>query len=640
VHVIRRAIVCVVHNPFLAEWLSWVLRREGCIAALATSREAAVALVDELRAQPDVSVDMVFIQVDASDVERNASAALNRLVTRICEPRGAAALRRQVSRTLSLSSLAMPTPQTAGGDAATAAQRVTDSPVRDATISPSPMLPSPSDRRWPAVVALSMARLIDVDDAVPYTFDRVVTVPVRYERVIHVLRTMTQSRFITKLAVVASLEASRIASAKASRIAASFAHIPGLPAATSMSTEAVNSSNGNSTMISLARRGSLSGAAPSSLPLAPMKSPARLHHRASTPLGSVRGGRGGGGVGSASRSPITRSSSAVRASTRGTSLADALEHVAHEVSEATTSSNDSMGLDAAPAEVGSGAPIFSPLPDARSTPTRMYSLGSSASSTSNLVANSSAFAAASPSAAASASASASTSVSASATASTSTSTSTSAPSFVWPTHSTGGSSSSNSIVASTELLGESPAPEDFGDAVARRARDLHEEMSTIGRASDELRIMVVDDNRVNIRVICKMLGELGFRRVLEAKNGVEALRSLKATVVDLVITDLQMPEMDGIELCRELRALPVPEMRASMPGWRQPYVVGSSTSIDNDIYAQCMRAGMNHTLAKPVRIASLTSMLYEVASSFSSWDGDPDGTAAATSALEAVALTM
>ena len=72
------------------------------------------------------------------------------------------------------------------------------------------------------------------------------------------------------------------------------------------------------------------------------------------------------------------------------------------------------------------------------------------------------------------------------------------------------------------------------------------------RGARDASILVVDDNDSVRRVVCSMLEEGGFE-VCEAANGVEASRILKQQQFDLVITDLVMPEYEGIELIQSIR---------------------------------------------------------------------------------------
>lgn len=71
---------------------------------------------------------------------------------------------------------------------------------------------------------------------------------------------------------------------------------------------------------------------------------------------------------------------------------------------------------------------------------------------------------------------------------------------------------------------------------------------------EDTKILVVDDFSTMRRIVKNLLKELGFANVQEAKDGVEALKKLRADTYDLVVSDWNMPNMTGIELLREIRA--------------------------------------------------------------------------------------
>jgi CheY-like chemotaxis protein len=92
----------------------------------------------------------------------------------------------------------------------------------------------------------------------------------------------------------------------------------------------------------------------------------------------------------------------------------------------------------------------------------------------------------------------------------------------------------------------------------------------------KLRILVVDDNRMVLATVCQMLRSMAYD-VQEAEHGHEALRRFEQERFDLVLTDIQMPYMDGWELTRRVKTL-VPGMRViAMTGmcpWEVPVTAG------------------------------------------------------------------
>ncbi len=109
------------------------------------------------------------------------------------------------------------------------------------------------------------------------------------------------------------------------------------------------------------------------------------------------------------------------------------------------------------------------------------------------------------------------------------------------------------------------------------------------------RILVVDDRWENRAVIVNLLEPLGFE-LFEASDGQEALAQIEATQIDLVITDLAMPVMDGFQLLRHLRQIPAYKML--------PIIVSSASVFDLD-ENKSIEAGGNVFLPKPVQTDKL-----------------------------------
>lgn len=106
-----------------------------------------------------------------------------------------------------------------------------------------------------------------------------------------------------------------------------------------------------------------------------------------------------------------------------------------------------------------------------------------------------------------------------------------------------------------------------------------------------LHILVAEDNPVNVMVIRKLLLKWGVS-VDVAVNGREALECLSAKQYDVVLMDIQMPEMDGLEATRQIRALNNPRIR-SIP------VIALTATITDDIKQKMQNVGMDGYLGKP-----------------------------------------
>ncbi|WP_169728364.1 ATP-binding protein [Geminicoccus roseus] len=121
-------------------------------------------------------------------------------------------------------------------------------------------------------------------------------------------------------------------------------------------------------------------------------------------------------------------------------------------------------------------------------------------------------------------------------------------------------------------------------------------------AMPPLRVLVVDDGAVNRKLVSQMLGRYGHQ-VTAARNGVEAVEMMVRGRFEMVLMDVQMPVMDGIEATRLIRDLPDP--RNKVP------VLGLTASILPEEYQRCRDAGMNDVLVKPVEWEQLFGAIAE-----------------------------
>ncbi len=115
-----------------------------------------------------------------------------------------------------------------------------------------------------------------------------------------------------------------------------------------------------------------------------------------------------------------------------------------------------------------------------------------------------------------------------------------------------------------------------------------------------LRILLAEDNRVNQKLALHLLGRLGYRAEL-AHNGVQALASLERQPFDLVLMDVQMPEMDGLQASRQIRQ--------RWPGGQRPRIVAMTANALQGDRQQCLDAGMDDYLTKPIRVPQLVAAL-------------------------------
>jgi len=115
-----------------------------------------------------------------------------------------------------------------------------------------------------------------------------------------------------------------------------------------------------------------------------------------------------------------------------------------------------------------------------------------------------------------------------------------------------------------------------------------------------LRILLAEDNPINQKVALKLLARMGYAADL-ARDGREALAALAEKTYDLVLMDVQMPEMDGLEATREIRRRCPPEVA--------PRIVAMTANAMREDHAECLAAGMDDVLTKPVTAARLAAAL-------------------------------
>jgi len=119
----------------------------------------------------------------------------------------------------------------------------------------------------------------------------------------------------------------------------------------------------------------------------------------------------------------------------------------------------------------------------------------------------------------------------------------------------------------------------------------------------ELRILVVDDQPINRLMVRNQLKQMGCTFVEESHNGLEALKILGSKQFDVVLMDVQMPEMDGLEATSLLRRLTLDP---------QPVVIAITANAFIEDREACLDAGMDYFLAKPISLETLRSAIQKM----------------------------
>ncbi|MFO1326711.1 MAG: GAF domain-containing protein [Rubrivivax sp.] len=119
-----------------------------------------------------------------------------------------------------------------------------------------------------------------------------------------------------------------------------------------------------------------------------------------------------------------------------------------------------------------------------------------------------------------------------------------------------------------------------------------------------LRILLAEDNLVNQKLALRLLQQMGYRADI-AGNGAEAIESVERQPYDVLLMDVQMPEMDGLEASRRITARWGPAER--------PRIVAMTANAMQGDREQCLAAGMDDYLTKPIRVDELVRALQQVA---------------------------
>jgi two-component system chemotaxis response regulator CheY len=119
----------------------------------------------------------------------------------------------------------------------------------------------------------------------------------------------------------------------------------------------------------------------------------------------------------------------------------------------------------------------------------------------------------------------------------------------------------------------------------------------------DLKIIAVDDSPTMRRIIINTLKRAGYENVIEATDGKDALAKMKVEHVNFVITDWNMPEMDGLTFVTQIRA--TDEFKSL------PVLMVTTRSVKEDI-VEAMKAGVNNYIVKPFTPETLKAKIDQI----------------------------
>jgi len=118
-----------------------------------------------------------------------------------------------------------------------------------------------------------------------------------------------------------------------------------------------------------------------------------------------------------------------------------------------------------------------------------------------------------------------------------------------------------------------------------------------------LRILLAEDNTLNQKLVLRLLERMGYRADAVA-NGLEVLEALQRQSYDVILMDVQMPEMDGLEASRAIHE--------GWEAWQRPRIVAMTANAMQGDREECLAAGMDDYLTKPIEIEALQETLERI----------------------------
>ena len=120
---------------------------------------------------------------------------------------------------------------------------------------------------------------------------------------------------------------------------------------------------------------------------------------------------------------------------------------------------------------------------------------------------------------------------------------------------------------------------------------------------DQLKVLIVDDHRTSRMLIRDALEQLGIKQIVFACDGEEALKAMMATPCHIIISDFNMPKLDGIQLLQAIRSYKKTQ--------KTPFIILTSKG-DRELVMKAAQLGVNNFLAKPITVPVLKKTIEAV----------------------------
>ena len=118
-----------------------------------------------------------------------------------------------------------------------------------------------------------------------------------------------------------------------------------------------------------------------------------------------------------------------------------------------------------------------------------------------------------------------------------------------------------------------------------------------------IKILVVDDFATMRKVVRNLLKQIGYENIIEAEDGVSALKVLKSQKIDFIVSDWNMPNMTGLELLKAVRA----DSELNAP----PFLMITAEALQDNVVA-AVRAGVSNYIVKPFTAETLNGKIQKI----------------------------
>jgi two-component system chemotaxis response regulator CheY len=119
----------------------------------------------------------------------------------------------------------------------------------------------------------------------------------------------------------------------------------------------------------------------------------------------------------------------------------------------------------------------------------------------------------------------------------------------------------------------------------------------------QIKILVVDDFATMRKVIRNLLKQVGYENIVEAEDGVIALKTLKSQKIDLVVSDWNMPNMTGLELLKAIRS--DEDLKST------PFLMVTAEALQDNVIA-AVKAGVSNYIVKPFTAETLNDKITKI----------------------------